>query len=243
MQYHLLCEVGADGSTQIFVRELPGCYSRARTLDEAVAKAPGKIREFLDWLKAHGEPVEGTQYEIQVEAAEVVRGDWPVKLGDSQALFNADLSPLSRAEVERAMRYMRYAREDLMSLYQTAPGGALEWKPNESTPRHIKRIAEHIAEVDIFYLERLRDMKFKDWPSSFLELMEELRVLRLSNLKDDEMQCQTSYHPPGDWTGTSAPEGWTTRKVLRRFIWHERLHTATIRKLLSQFNESEAKRT
>jgi hypothetical protein len=212
-------------------------------MNEALAKAPSKIAEYLDWLKAHGETIDESGCNVQVETEEIVRGDWPVKLGDSQALFKDDLRPLEHAEVERAMRHMSYAREDLMALYQTVPEGALEWKPDDSAPRHIKRIAEHIAEVDIFYLERLRGRKFDDWPSSFLELMEELRVLRLSNLNDDEMKCTVSHHPPGGWTGTSAPEGWTARKVVRRFVWHERLHTATIRKLQRQFNESEAKKT
>lgn len=234
MKYHLLCEVGPDGSTQIFVQELFGCYSRSPTFDEAVAKAPLKIREFLDWLRAHGEHIIESDYEIETEVSEIVRGNWPIKLGDSQALFKADLRPLGREEVERCIRYIGYAREDFMDLYLSAPGDALEWKPDQSTPRHIKRIAEHVAEVDLFYIERLKARKFGDWPLGFLEASNELAIMRLSNLSEDEMNCAVSYHPPGGWTATKA-EGWTTRKVLRRFVWHEKLHTSTAKKLLRSF--------
>jgi len=239
VKYHLLCEVGSDGSAQIFVQELPGCYSRAPTLDEATAKAPRKIREFLDWLRRHGEPIDEADFEVEVELSERIDGDWPINLGDSQALFRADLRPLDKEEVERCIRYMRYAREDVINLYLSAPTDAQEWKPDQTTPRHIKRIAEHIAEVDLFYIERLRGRRFRDWPLTFLEVSNELANMRLSNLTNDEMSCAVSYHPPGGWTGTTEAEGWTTRKALRRFIWHDRLHTATIEKLIRLFRVSQ----
>jgi len=238
VKYHLLCEVGPDGSAQIFVQELPGCYSRAPTLDEATAKVPRKIKEFLDWLRRHGEPIDEADYEVEVELSEKIDGYWPVNLGDSQALFRADLRPLDKEEVERCIRYMRYAREDAINLYLSAPPDALEWKPDQSTPRHIKRIAEHIAEVDLFYIERLRGRRFRDWPLTFLEVSNELASMRLSNLTKDEMSCAVSYHPPGGWTGTTEAEGWTARKALRRFVWHERLHAATIEKLIRLFREN-----
>jgi len=237
MKYHLLCEVGPDGSTQIFVQELPGCYSRSPTFDEAVGKVPTKIREFLDWLRNHGERIEDTYYEVETEISEILKGNWPVNLGDSQALFNADLKPLDREEVEHCIRYMKYARGDLIDLYLKTSRDALEWKPDQSTPRHIKRIAEHVAEVDLFYLERLRTRSFSDWPLGFLEVSNELSIMRLSNLSKEEMGCTVSHHPPGGWTGTTEPEGWTARKVLRRFVWHERLHTATVKKLNKLFEE------
>jgi len=237
MKYHLLCEVGPDGSTQIFVKELPGCYSRSPTFEGAVAKMPTKIREFLDWLRKNGERIEDACYEIETEVSEIVKGNWPVNLGDSQALFNADLKPLSRDEVERCIRYMNYATMDLMDLYLKTPKEALEWKPDQSTPRHIKQIAEHVAEVDLFYLERLRKRNFSDWPLNFLEVCSELSTMRLSNLSEEEMDCTLSHHPPGGWTGTTEPEGWTVRKVLRRFVWHKRLHTATVKKLNKLFEE------
>jgi len=241
MKYHLLCEIGPDGSTQIFIRELPGCYSRSPSFDEAVAKAPLKIKEFLDWLKGHGDDIGGSDYDVETEVSEVVRGNWPVNLGDSQALFKADLRPLEREEVERCKRYIRYAREDFINLYLSAPKEAHEWKPDQSTPRHIKRIAEHIADVDFFYIERLKARKFRDWPLEFLEVSNELTLMRLSNLSGEEMNCSVSYHEPGGWTGTSEPEGWTTRKVLRRFVWHERLHTSTANKLIRSFLEKMGK--
>jgi len=241
MKYHLLCEVGPDNSTQIFVQELPGCYSRAPTLDEAVAKAPFKIREFLEWLRKHGEPIADDEYSVETIVAEVVKGKWPVNLGDSQALFKADLRPLDREEVKRCIRFMGYAREDLIDLYLSQPKDSLEWKPDAATPRNIKRIAEHVAECSLFYIERIKPRRFEDWPLTFLEVADELSVMRLLNLSDEEVSCQVSYHQPGEWTGMREPEGWTARKVLRRFVWHERLHTATVRKLARLFGEKPNK--
>ncbi|HVH15243.1 MAG TPA: hypothetical protein VNA15_05935 [Candidatus Angelobacter sp.] len=82
-------EQGPDGSTQIFVQPLLGCYSRAPTRTAALQKIPSKIQEYNAWLEWHGEDTEGssrTSFRLQEE----VKADWPVDLGDSVALFECD---------------------------------------------------------------------------------------------------------------------------------------------------------
>ena len=234
--YHLCLEIGPDGSTQVFVEELPGCYSRSPTKEEALAKASLKIKEYLDWLGEHGEDVSPDAYEIETVVSEGVTGDWPVEEGDSQALFRFDLESVTHEEIERYLTLMRYLRHDLLELVSTIPEEAMEWRPDEETPRHMKRILEHIAEVEYFYMTRLRRREYVEWPLSFMELTRELTELRLRNLSEEERH-EVSYHRPGEWTGRTEPEGWTARKVFRRFQWHERLHMRTIEKLLAKLRE------
>ncbi|MFQ5950638.1 MAG: DinB family protein [Candidatus Geothermarchaeales archaeon] len=234
--YHLCSEIGPDGSTQIFMEELPGCYSRAPTDEEAIAKAPLKIKEHLDWLSRHGENVSPDAYEIETELSEEITGDWPVDKGDSKALFKPDLKAVTDREIERYLTLMQYLRGDLLELVSKIPEEAMEWKPNGETPRHIRRILEHIAEVEYFYMMRLRQREYTEWPLSFMELTRELTELRLRNLSEEERH-KISYHRPGEWTERTELEGWTAKKAFRRFLWHERLHMRTIEKLLAQFLE------
>jgi hypothetical protein len=69
-------------------------------------------------------------------------------------------------------------------------------------------------------------------PERLTELREAC-VYRLRHLRPEERRGRVTYHTPGGWTGRTEPEGWTARKVFRRFLWHERLHMKTIEKILA----------
>jgi hypothetical protein len=133
------------------------------------------------------------------------RGKWLINLGDSEALLKADLKPLNREEVE-SLTKIGYTKESFIRLYLSATG-LIGVKPGQSTPRQVKHIAEHIAGVDLFYLERLRARNFDEWPLNFLEFTSELVSIRLSNFQTKEVQYVVGYHPPDGWTEMTELEG------------------------------------
>ena len=246
-------EQGPDGSAQIFIQPLLGCYSRAPSLRAAQRKARLKVLEYADWLGSYGEDVKVKP--IMLRLCEVVKGDWPVNLGDSVALFKCDKGLLTREDVDRYLRWMRYSWEDFQRLVKNVPREALDWKPSPDTIRSIRRIIVHIALVQVWYLMKLRregDSSFRypkglslwtyakrvdrkgDISLATLNGLRNAVCHRLSNLGDHEL-VRVTYHRPGGWTGRTALESWTTRKVFRRFLWHERLHMNTMRKLLEVF--------
>lgn len=253
-------EVGPDGSAQVFLRPLEGCYSRAPTLQAAMEKAPAKVKEYLGWLSEHGEEIPSSWWEAKLEACEIVQGDWPVDLGDSVALFDCDRDPIGEAEIKPNLRWMEYCWSDLVETFRSVPDGAWEWKPRGQgrTPR---RIAQHVALVMVWYISKLRE-RGKDppfrWPPGVsmwraaravergdlsVDRLQELReacVHRLSHLRPLEMEGRVAYHTPGGWTKRTAPEGWTARKIFRRFLWHERLHLRTLRRILRSYEEGGA---
>lgn len=253
MRFRADAELGPDGSAQIFIQPLLGCYSRAPTLDEALQKASSKILEYVRWLEFHGEKIGAEPVSLML--CERVEGDWPVNLGDSVALFNCDRARLTQDKIERYLRWMEYSWGDFQQLLKQVPKEALDWKPRPDTFRSIRRIIIHIALVQVWYLMKLRkrgDLPFR-YPRGHslwnyarkvdrqddisVETLIELRsaaVFRLRNLSDIERE-RVTYHQPGEWTRRTEPEGWTVRKVFRRFLWHEKLHMNTIRKLLSAF--------
>lgn len=256
MRFLADAEIGPDGSAQVFLRPLEGCYSRAPVLEEALGKLPGKISAHLDWLATHGEMVGQEWRDGTIHHCETTHGDWPVNLGDSVALFRCDRGPMAEEEINRNLRWMGYSWQDFLDLRSTVPRGAWRFKPVGAlrTPR---RIVMHVALVMVWYVMKLRasgrDPPFR-WPRGMsmwrdaravekgdlsegrLSSLREACVYRLANLRPMEKAGRVTSHQPGGWTGRTEPEDWTARKVFRRFLWHEQLHMRTIEKLVDAYD-------
>lgn len=117
-------DLDAEGTVAAYAAELPGCATYATSADDAVSAIPSRVREFVDWLTRHGEPmpsfVGDNWYEVERAAANHAGG--PV----SRAGFTLDELPPSDAEFSRYLRWLELAREELAdALDQTDPTAAL----------------------------------------------------------------------------------------------------------------------
>ncbi|HYM39766.1 MAG TPA: hypothetical protein VEY12_06455 [Thermoplasmata archaeon] len=257
MRFLADAEIGPDGSTQVFVRPLEGCYSRAPTLDEAMGKIPGKVKAHLDWFSAHGQRVPREWREATVDLCETIQGDWPVNLGDSVALFGCDRGPMTDEEIARDLAWMAFSWRDFLDLRKNVPRGAWGYQPCGAL-RSPRRIVIHNALVMVWYIMKLReptDPSFH-WPRGMsmwqdvraaergdlsearLTSLREACVYRLGHLRPLEKAGRVTHHTPGGWTGRTEAEDWTARKVFRRFLWHERLHMRTIEKLARAYRST-----
>ncbi len=254
MRFLADAELGPDGSAQVFIRPLEGCYSRAPTLDDAMKKAPGKVQAHLDWLATHGQQVPSEWRDAPVQLCETIRGDWPVDLGDSVALFACDQGPMAETEIMGDLQCLAFSWQDFLELVSTVPRGAWEFRPADAR-RSPRRIVAHIALVMVWYIMKLRepaDPSFH-WPRGMsmwrdvraveqgdlsearLTSLREACAYRLGHLRPAERAGRVTHYPPGEWTVRTEPEDWTARKVFRRFLWHERLHMRTIRTLVDAY--------
>ena len=57
MQYTVVLEPADDGSTSVWVPDLPGCTSTGDSRDEALVNIAEAIRGHIEALREHGEPV------------------------------------------------------------------------------------------------------------------------------------------------------------------------------------------
>jgi uncharacterized damage-inducible protein DinB/predicted RNase H-like HicB family nuclease len=229
-------EIAADGRCMAHVLELPGCFVRAPTRDEALSRLPDAIRDHLGWLRSHGEdtPPAGTPIETEVASEHVGLG--PFDPGDEAALFPLDCAPIDPDGVEEHLRWMSYARSDLMELIRDLPAELLDWQP---TPRSfsIRRLLRHLGNAEEWYVSRVvpRGTLPGEWEDDeampileFLEMERRTAVARLRRLTARERSH--IFHPK---VSAGRPdEEWTVRKVLRRFLEHEREHTAQVLEIL-----------
>jgi len=233
MAVKLYVEADASGHAMAHALDLVGCFEYGLSKDEAVAKMTEAVREYLAWTRRHGEPLTVLE-PITVEVMETVRGTCPRHSGDAAALFKPEKQTVTDEMIETAIRRMGYAREDLLELVRGLPDEVMDWK-REERMRSIREILTHVARCDWWYVTRLTD---EDPPASeqpgdvFLHLKQyrESAVKRLLGLP--EKLRAGVYHPKKNTKHPEEP--WSARKVIRRYVEHEREHIDNIKQRLAE---------
>lgn len=235
--YPVYLETGADGRCLAHVPDLPGCVVRAPSRDEVLPRLPEAIRDHHAWLRRHGEPAPEADTPIEVQIAGESTGFGPFDPGDAAALFPPDQGSILPQEMEEHLRLMAHSRADLLTLVRELPGELLDWKldPQSFT---IRRLLRHVGNAEQWYVSRLVPPETlpPEWEGDedlpileFLEMERRTAVARLRQLTESEL---LGVFFPTAWTD-HPHEAWTARKVLRRFVEHEREHTAQAREILA----------
>lgn len=237
--YDVYLEIGPSGECMAHVPALPGCIARAETREAALAGLPDAVRAYHAWLRRHDEEAPESPEAITLQVAETSTGFGPFTRGSRAALFAPDRAPLSRDEMETCFRRAAYARADLLTLVRDLPPRVLDWKAAQEA-MSIREILRHIGNAEEWYVSRLvaPETLPPEWAHDeqmtifkFLEMERRTALERLRRLTDQEL-AETFY--PSTWTD-HPDEPWTARKVLRRFLEHEREHTDHIRKVLASW--------
>ena len=230
MKVRVCLEVGPE-ATGAFVPDYPGCWVVGRDQGAALVKARTAVREWHIWARAHGEDV-GSPPPVNVEPFDVMHVTYnPAEAGKPEPLFWSEVLPVSVRDINRTIRLMEYSRNDLLELCSGLDKDALKWKP-ESAPRSITNCLRHVAIVEWWYITRLNIDLPKVFPRNVFRLLEYTRQLAEQSLGGlSKQQRSEIFQSRNDLSPVC--NLWTARKVLRRFVDHERLHTNYVKKLIS----------
>ncbi|HWR82597.1 MAG TPA: DinB family protein [Candidatus Deferrimicrobium sp.] len=209
-----------------WVFDLPGCFSAARSHDEALANVSRRIVEYSDWLASHGlGSVERTE-RMETEVTESFRsfpseGDYFVN-----AFFEDDRRPLATDEIEYALRLLEFSRRDLLAVVQPLSDERLDRPVAGEVQGCIRGILHHIATAEWWYWDRL-NLAFprEEMPDDTMAALEKGRLLTKTRLPEVAGDTRITFR---------RGEQWSARKVVRRALWHERAHTQQIQRYLSQ---------
>lgn len=245
VRYPVYLETGDDGRCMAHVVELPGCIARARSRDEALRQLPAAIADYHGWLRRHGEPAPSAEEPVEIELAGELTGYGPFERGDAAALFPPDRKPITVEEMEWHFRLLAHSRADLLALTQAPSAGLgqglpddiLDWQPHPGS-LSLRELLRHVGNADEWYVSRLVPPETlpAEWESDedlplyeFLEMSRRTAIARLRQLNQEE---RSGMFFPYEWT-RHPQEPWTVRKALRRFLEHEREHTAQAREILA----------
>lgn len=239
--FQIYLEIGAEGECLAHVLDLPGCVLRGESLAEALEGMPSEIRNYMAWLKRHGEVVNEIET-LELRVVETNQGFGPFRRGDRAALFSPDLLPPTMDEIE-GLYFKRagYARQDLFEITKDLPEQILDWR-QKTGAMTVREILRHIGNAEQWYVSRLVPAGSlpQEWAHDadlpiieFLEMERRTALKRLRRLSEEEISAITR---PAHWT-KHPDEPWTARKVLRRMVEHELEHVAHIRKILENYTE------
>ena len=161
----------------------------------------------------------------------------PLEAGKPEALFWSEVLPIQKDDIARTVRLMGYSRDDLLSLVSTITEESLDWDP-PGKPRTIRNCLEHIAYVEPWYITRLNFSLPEDYPKDVFELLNYTRSTVVNCLHDFPARKMKGIFQPKK-NKSPVCDLWTARKVLRRLVDHERLHTRYIQRVLEMYHMRE----
>lgn len=197
--------------TLLYADNFVGAYTRGENLSKALGKMEAEISAYLRWL---GEPVpENMTTEIVQESACTLQ----ISDADSEVIFNSERAPLSPAEYERLKALALKSARDLHELYSSVPDIDKSCLPERTTfygsrPRTAREMYEHTRSVNSYYFAEIGTDA--DNSGSIFECR--LRGFTLLEQQADHLTAPAAEGSYGEF--------WSLRKVLRRFIWHDRIH-------------------
>jgi hypothetical protein len=210
-----------EGASILFALDLPGCYSEGGAEAEAIHNFPDALAAYRAWLTAHGAFASDLPAEFSV--AERVASHTRADGYEVNALFGPERSPPSARFLARCRRLLGISGADVLAAVAPIPpdqqGTALA--AGQRTPQ---QLLDHVTRAEWWYLSHFADIPGAlpgDQPPGSLAQFEAVHTALLHWLADI---------PPAQLSAivVDRDEEWSTRKVLRRALWHERAHTAEL---------------
>ena len=219
------------------ILSLPGCFAYGRTETLALKNLRRAVRVHLRWLRQN-KLINILPKKFTLQIAERQVGSPPWISGSTAALFLPDLIPPTKADIIYYIKLLRVSRSELLLLVRNLRDETVDHKIGKRWT--IRRNLDHIANAEWWYLSRigvwseLFSVAQKAPRNKVLERMMRIRGLayrifpRLADSRYHRIFIPERYCDP------KLREPWTARKVLRRFIEHEREHFSNIRKMLKE---------
>ena len=212
--------------TLLYAVDYIGAYTRGESLEIAKAKMPGEIVSYLKWLG------DDTSDNIEVVITQEKASDLAIKDADSDVLFESEKAPLTADEYEKLKALALKSAKDFLALYDSIPDKSATAIAERKTfygqvPRTADEMYEHTKNVNEYYFAEI-DVD-ADNGGTIYECRK--RGFEALEAKPDFLVNAVIEGSYG--------EDWSIRKVLRRFVWHDRIHArAMYRMAVRLFGES-----
>lgn len=198
--------------TMLYSLDCLGAYTRGSSLEAAKAKMSAEVRSFALWSGAHYDGEYG-----DMEISEEKASELDIRDADSDAIFSCETLPLTVDEYRRLKELALKSAADFLALYNYVPDKETSRLPERKTfygavPRTAKEMYEHTKNVNAYYFGEIGAEC--DNAGDILSCRKrgfELLETRADFLKNEPVSG-------------SYGETWSVKKVLRRFIWHDRIH-------------------
>lgn len=197
--------------TLLYCVDYVGAYTRGESLAAAMAKMQEEINSYSLWKG------QTAGQESGIVIVQEKESDLQIVDADSDVLFNTEKAPLSREEYEKLKALALKSAKDFHALYLSVPNKQESCLPHRRTfygavPRTAEEMYQHTKNVNAYY-----------FGENGIEADNE------GTIYECRQRGFTLLEKTEDYLSNAVVEGsygelWSLRKMLRRFLWHDRVH-------------------
>lgn len=215
------------GDTLLYSDNFIGAYTRGNSLEAALAKMPDEVISYLKW---RGESIASAD-DFSIEIVQEKISELNINDADSDVLFDSEAGEITSEEYFKLKELAMKSARDFLRLYNSIPDPDTSIFPSRSTfygtrPSTAREMYKHTKNVNTYYfgeigIEADNCGSIADCRQRGFDLLEQTPDFLENKLFS------------GSWG-----EDWTLKKLLRRFIWHDRIHArAMYRMAVGTFGE------
>lgn len=204
-----------------------GAFTRGASINAALEKMPDEIAAYQRW---RGEPVPGS-FSVEIVQEKVSQLD--ICDADTDVLFETEKGTLSAAEYRELKALALTSAQDFLTLYEAVPdknGSCLSGRKTfyGRVPRTAAEMYEHTKDVNSYYFGEIG-----------VSADNEKTILESRAHGFAMLETCPDYLQNRVFAG-SYGEDWSLRKVLRRFVWHDRIHAKAMYRMAVKIFGSDA---
>ena len=199
------------GDTLLYAVDHIGAYTRGETLEAAIQKMPAEICAYRKWRCEKADTV------MEVTIVGEKSSELTIRDADSDVLFESERAPLTAEEYAKLKALALRSAQDFLALYESVPGKNAAAAPARKTfygkvPRTAEEMYVHTKNVNTYYFSEIH-----------VDADNDGSIYACRKRGFDALESRPDYLQNAVFHG-SYGEDWSLRKVLRRFIWHDRIH-------------------
>lgn len=209
----------------LYFADYIGAYSRGSSLEEALTKAEAEIKSYCSWC---GKEI---PQEFEFVTAQEKLSELKISDADSDVLFESEIEALSFEEYNKLKSLALKSASDFLLLYHSVPEKEISSLPVRKSfygavPRTAEEMYQHTKSVNEYYFSEI-NVEADNHGDIFECRKKGFELLETNENFLENRVFEGSYG-----------ELWSLRKVIRRFIWHDRIHAkAMFRMALRTFGE------
>ena len=219
--------------TLLYAVDYIGAYARGENLEAAKEKMVDEISAYLKWRDegtSANEFIENTEVEtVRAEFAgiEIVQEkscDLQIKDADSDVIFEEEKQPLSMEEYLQLKELALKSAKDFLKLYEAIPDKNKSALPKRVTfygevPRTAQEMYEHTKNVNAYYFAEID-----------VDADNEGDIYQCRKRGFEKLERKEEFLMNPVIEGSYGEE-WSLRKVMRRFVWHDRIHAKAMHRM------------
>ncbi len=202
----------------LYVENYVGAFTRGENIHVALQKMKKEMQSYSAWL---GKKTVG---DIEAVISQEKESELEIKDADSDVIFMSEEEPLTMEEYIELKELTLKSAADFLKLYESIPDKNISVLPIRKTfygsvPRTAEEMYLHTKNVNNYYFGEIG-----------IDADNEGTIYECRKRGFEQLERE------GDFLNGRLQEGsygemWSVRKVLRRFIWHDRIHAKAMWKM------------